>query len=115
MNTATSAKGVFSINEPNRYGLWVDITDSVFPNQPTEQTNGADWCYRLQVADLNGDGKLDLLCSAYRSTVWTFNNGQFTKTQTISNRANVVKFPGANYLIEFNNTRDTMTISGRKL
>ena len=96
-------------------GVWIDITDSVFPSQTVDQSKGSNWCYRLQLADLNGDGKLDLLCSTYNSTVWTFNNGQFTKTQTIYNRANVVKFPGANYLIEFNNNRDTMTISGRKL
>ena len=94
---------------------WVDITDSVFPNQNTDQSNGGQWCYRLQLADLNGDGKLDLLCSAYKSTIWTFNNGQFIKTQTINARTNIVKFPGASYLIEDNYTRDSIRISGRKL
>lgn len=96
-------------------GTWVDITDSVFPNQSNEQANGGEWCYRVQLADLNGDGKLDLLCSAYKSSIWTFNNGKFAKAETIYNRVNVVKFPGTSYLIEFNNTRDSMTISGRKL
>jgi hypothetical protein len=96
-------------------GVWTDITESVFPDQSTSQLNGGEWCYRVQFADFNSDGKLDLLCSGYKSTIWTFNNGQFTKIQTINARANVVKFPGANYLIELNTTRDSMIISGRKL
>ena len=96
-------------------GAWIDITDSVFPNQSSSQSNGGEWCYRVQLVDLNNDGKLDLLCSAYKSTVWAFNNGQFTKTQTINARSNVIKFPGANYLIEDNYTRDSISISGRKL
>lgn len=96
-------------------GAWLDVTDNVFPNQSSSQSNGGEWCYRVQLADLNSDGKLDLLCSAYKSTIWTFNSGQFTKTQTINNRTNVVKFPGANYLIEDTYTRNSITITGRKL
>ena len=96
-------------------GVWVDITDSIFPNQSSRQADGGEWCYRVHLVDLNGDGKLDLLCSAYKSSIWIFNNGQFTKTQTIYNMVNVVKFLGTNYLIELGNTRDTITISGRKI
>lgn len=96
-------------------GAWLDVTDTVFPNQSSSQSNGGEWCYRVQLADLNSDGKLDLLCSAYKSTIWTFNNGQFIKTQTINTRTNVVKFPGAVYLIEDSYTRNSITITGRKL
>jgi hypothetical protein len=96
-------------------GVWVDITDSIFPNQSSSQAEGGEWCYRVHLVDLNGDGKLDLLCSAYKSSIWMSNNGQFTKTQTIYNMVNVVKFMGTNYLVELGNTRDTITISGRKI
>jgi hypothetical protein len=96
-------------------GVWTDITDSVFPNQTSSQSNSGEWCYRVQFADFNADGKLDMLCSFYTSSVWTFNNGQFTKTRTINNKTAIVKFPAANYLIEFNSTRDSMNISGYKL
>jgi hypothetical protein len=96
-------------------GVWTDVTDSVFPDQSGSQSNGGEWCYRVQLADFNNDGKLDLLCSGYKSTIWTFNKGQFVKTQTINTRANVVKFPGASYLIEFYVTPNSMSISGNKL
>lgn len=96
-------------------GVWIDITDSVFPEQSSSQSNSGEWCYKLQFADFNGDGKLDMLCSFYKSSVWTFNNGQFTKSQTLNNRVNVVKFPSASYLVEFKNTTNSLTISGSKL
>jgi hypothetical protein len=96
-------------------GVWIDITDSVFPNQSTNQSNSGEWCYKIQFADFNNDGKLDMLCSFYKSAVWTFNNGQFTKTQAINNRVNIVKFPNASYLIKFNNTTNSLTVSGNKL
>lgn len=96
-------------------GVWTDITDSVFPEQSGSQSNTGAWCYKLQFADFNNDGKLDMLCSFYKSSVWIFNNGQFTKTQAINNRVNVVKFPNASYLVEFKNTTNSLTISGRKL
>ena len=94
---------------------WVDITDTIFPDQSGSQSNDGEWCYRIQLVDFNNDGKLDLLCNAYKSKIWIFNNGQFIKDQTINARSNVIKFPGANYLIEDNYTRDSISISGRKL
>lgn len=98
-------------------GVWTDITESVFPNQSTSQMNGGEWCYKIQFADFNGDGKLDMLCNAYTSKVWTFSNGQFTNTQTIRNRTGIVKFPGASYLVNFNtyDTPNQISISGYKL
>lgn len=96
-------------------GTWVDITDSVFPDQSGSQSGEGEWCYRIQLVDFNNDGKLDLLCNAYKSKIWVFNNGQFIKNQTINARSNVIKFPGANYLIQDNYTRDSISISGRKL
>jgi hypothetical protein len=96
-------------------GIWTDITDSVFPQQSINQSNGGEWCYRLQLFDFNGDGKLDILCSFYTSTVWEFNNGSFYKTQVINNRTNVAKFPRANYLINFINTTKNITIYGNKI
>ena len=98
-------------------GVWTDITESVFPNQSTSQMNGGEWCYKIQFADFNGDGKLDMLCNAYTSKVWTFSNGQFTNTQTIRNRTGIVKFPGAIYLVNFNtyDTPNQISISANKL
>ncbi len=98
-------------------GIWTDITDSVFPNQSTSQSNGGEWCYRIQFADFNGDGKLDMLCSFYTSKVWTFSNGQFTNTQIINNRTGIIKFPGASYLVNFDtyNSPNQISISGYKL
>lgn len=99
-------------------GVWTDITDSVFPNQNASQSNGGEWCYRIQFADFNGDGKLDILCSFYKSSVWLFNNGQFTKRQDSiheRNRINVVKLMNENYLIKFNTTKSSLKISGNKL
>lgn len=97
-------------------GIWSDITDSVFPNQSTSQSNSGEWCYKIQFADFNGDGKLDLLCSFYTSKVWTFNDGQFTNTQTINNRTGIIKFPGASYLVNFDtyNSPNQISISGFK-
>lgn len=98
-------------------GVWIDITDSVFPNQNTNQSASGEWCYKIQFADFNGDGKLDMLCSFYKSSVWIFNNGQFIKPQDSNdrNRLNVVKFPNANYLIKFNTNQKSLTVSGSKL
>lgn len=97
-------------------GVWTDITDSVFPNQNVDQQyNGGEWCYRMQIADFNGDGKLDILCSNYKSAVWTFNNNQFTKTRTYSERLNVVKFPDGNYLISVFVSDKTFTLKGGKI
>ncbi len=96
-------------------GAWVDITDSVFPNQTGPQTGSGEWCYRVQFADFNGDGKLDILCSFYSSSIWLFNNGQFTKSQTTKSKIVVVKFPGASYQITFNDTPRSFTVSGQKL
>jgi hypothetical protein len=98
-------------------GVWTDITDSVFPNQSSSQSNGGEWCYKIQFADFNGDGNLDLLCSFYTSKVWTFSNGQFTDTQTIRNRTGIIKFPGASYLVNFDtyNSPNQISIAGYKL
>lgn len=96
-------------------GVWVDITESVFPDQSGSQSGEGEWCYKIQFADFNGDGKLDMLCSFYKSAIWTFNNGQFTKTQATNKRLNVVKFPNASYLVEFNASSNSITISGSKL
>jgi hypothetical protein len=98
-------------------GIWTDITDSVFPNQSNSQSKGAEWCYRIQFADFNGDGKLDMLCNYFTSKVWTFSNGQFTNTQTIRNQTGIIKFPGASYLVNFDtyNYRNQISISANKL
>jgi hypothetical protein len=95
--------------------VWTDITDSVFPNQSSAQSNGGEWCYKVQFADFNNDGKLDMVCSFYKSAVWTFSNGQFTKTREIRNRVGIAKFPNANYFVEFINSTNALVVSGERL
>jgi hypothetical protein len=96
-------------------GNWTDITDIVFPQQSSIQSGGGEWCYRVQFFDFNGDGKKDILCSFYNSSIWEFNNGSFYKSRNTNSRQIVVKFPNANYLMTFNHTPRTITITGSKI
>lgn len=96
-------------------GNWTDITDSVFPRQSSIQSGGGEWCYRVQFFDFNGDGKKDILCSFYNSSIWDFNNGSFYKSRNTNSRQSVVKFPNANYLISFNHTPRKIAITGSKI
>lgn len=96
-------------------GYWTDITDSVFPEQNNNQSAGGEWCYRIQFADFNGDGKLDMLCSFYTSTVWLFNNGQFKKSQTVRNKTAIVNLAGTNFIINFVIQDNSIQLSGDKL
>jgi hypothetical protein len=96
-------------------GIWTDITDSVFPNQDGIQSMPAEWCYRVQILDFDKDGKLDLLCSAYTSNIWSFNDGIFSRSKTIKARVVAVKLLGVDYLIEFDTDSKSMKISGYRL
>ena len=83
--------------------IWIDITETVFPNQNASNPIKGEWCYRTQFFDFDNDGSLDILCSFYTSSIWTFSNNKFSKSELIKDRvrANVVKFPDGNYLLEF--------------
>ena len=100
-------------------GVWTDITESVFPEQLEDQFKEMEDCYRLQFADFTGEGKLDMLCSNnYRSKLWSFNNGQFRWKENFDGMKFVVKFPKADYLMNFDYTEgrhDSFGLSGKKL
>lgn len=50
-------------------GIWEEKTDTFIPDQ-TRNTDiiNDGWCYKFEKADLNNDGKLDLICQSTRGT-----------------------------------------------
>ena len=72
-------------------GKWVDITDSVFPGQDYTYTDQAAYCYKMRVADINGDGKPDFVCDtlsrSFNKQVMT-SNGDGTYTEGVPSYLN---------------------------
>jgi hypothetical protein len=108
---------------------WTDVTSTVFPEQNKDQTLPVSWCYRLQFADLNGDGKLDIICNSMAFTFgkldmfWIYDNGKFTpwskqvdlsKVTTTINRHTVINTPTGKHIIGFSGY-SSITITGWKL
>ena len=64
---------------------WKDVSDQFFPVQNDPNTK-PEWCYAISVADFNGDGTNDIVCSARKTSphtiFWTNKNGQFTPWDT---------------------------------
>lgn len=109
---------------------WTDVTDKVFPEQNKDQTISTGWCYRLQFADLNNDGKLDIVCNTLplsfgiMEVFWIADSkGQFTpwskqvdmsKITTVSRMHTVINTPTGKHVIGFNGY-GTISIIGWKL
>lgn len=108
---------------------WKDITDSIFPNQNSDQNLRVGWCYRLQFADLNNDGNLDIICNslAYsfgkEEVFWIADNGKFIpwskkvdlqNLTSTTNRHTVINTPSGKHVIGFSGF-NTISIIGWKL
>lgn len=82
-------------------GIWVDISDNVFPNQSIDQSSSGAWCYRIQFTTTNN--LPTLACQGEQiTTYWTFNSStkQFTLQNTKNTRSVVVKFPDGDYSVD---------------
>lgn len=53
----------FRVLETEDKKVWRDATDK-FVGSQERNTNGEAWCYKFQKADLDSDGKLDLICQS---------------------------------------------------
>jgi hypothetical protein len=73
---------------------WKDVSDQFFPNQ-NDPNSKPEWCYAIMLADLNKDGKNDLICSSRKTSpqtiFWINKNGQFTPWESTISIAGITQ------------------------
>lgn len=96
-------------------GAWKDVTSRYFPDQSANigRPEDKNWCRDIFFADINGDGKPDIICRTfYKNMFWlydqknssfayydlklTYNDGQLVNDFT---NPFVMKFKDINYLV----------------
>ena len=95
----------------NISGTWTDVTETIIPGQLGSFKDPYAWCYRMQFADLNGDGIDDIICNTL-STVFnkqillSNGKGQFAPgtTDTVkqhvgNNRFTIVNLGGEKHML----------------
>lgn len=90
----------FKIYKRNIHGIWEDKTNSFLPDQ-TANTNIVNdgWCYKFEIADINADGKKDIICQSTRgqgkgsnNIFWISLNGKLVSADVILQNGNWFAF-----------------------
>lgn len=76
----------------NSSGIWEDKTSILIPDQTANTSIVNDgWCYKFEIADVNSDGKKDVICQSLRggangtgnNIFWSVNDGKLQSMNII--------------------------------